>query len=429
MYRKRGWMDQLNGEGWGGFRSPQSESDEWRKRRNSFLMDLCLQAALYQKEVIHTTVERLISCVCVEEGEFLLNLFSHVKNYETQTGRNVLPALQPVYQSAPVVWIINLSERKSSLFLEVLKLQTVKKPVELTGWSDEESEVRSFLQCLPYISQLRFRSPQSESDEWRKRRNSFLMDLCLQAALYQKEDIHTTAKKLMLCVSAEKGEFLLNLFSHVKNYETQTGRNVLPALQPVYQSAPTVWIINLSERKSSLYLEVLKLQTVKKPVVLTGWSDEESEVRSFLQCLPYISQLRFRSPQSESDEWRKRWNSFLMDLCLQAALYQKEVTHTTVERLMSCVCVEEGEFLLDLFSHVKNYETQTGRNVLPALQPVYQSAPVVWIINLSERKSSLFLEVLKLQTEKTPVVLTGWSDEESEVRSFLQCLPYISQLR
>ncbi|KAL7841208.1 hypothetical protein SRHO_G00248990 [Serrasalmus rhombeus] len=91
-----------------------------------------------------------------EQREFLLDLFSHVKNYETQTGRNVLPALQPVYQSAPAEWIINLSERKSSLFLEVLKLQTVKKPVELTGWSDEESEVRSFLQCLPYISQLRW---------------------------------------------------------------------------------------------------------------------------------------------------------------------------------------------------------------------------------------------------------------------------------
>ncbi|KAL7841200.1 hypothetical protein SRHO_G00248910 [Serrasalmus rhombeus] len=89
-----------------------------------------------------------------EQREFLLDLFSHVKNYETQTGRNVLPALQPVYQSAPAVWIINLSERKSFLFLEVLKFQTVKKPVELWGWPDEESEVKSFLQCLPYISQL-----------------------------------------------------------------------------------------------------------------------------------------------------------------------------------------------------------------------------------------------------------------------------------
>ena len=87
--------------------------------------------------------------------DFLLDLCSHVKDYETQTGRSVLPALQPVYQSAPAVWRIKLSERKSSILLEVLKLQTEKKPVELIDWTDEESEVRGFLQCLPYISQLR----------------------------------------------------------------------------------------------------------------------------------------------------------------------------------------------------------------------------------------------------------------------------------
>ncbi|XP_058261027.1 uncharacterized protein LOC131362774 isoform X1 [Hemibagrus wyckioides] len=85
----------------------------------------------------------------------LLDLFSHVKQYESKTDRSVLPALLPVYRSLPAVWSIKLSERKVSLLLEVLKLQTQKKPVELIDWSDEESEVKSFLQCLPYISQLR----------------------------------------------------------------------------------------------------------------------------------------------------------------------------------------------------------------------------------------------------------------------------------
>ncbi|KAK7156807.1 hypothetical protein R3I94_006754 [Phoxinus phoxinus] len=51
-------------------------------------------------------------------------------------------------------WRINLSVRKSSVLLEVLRLQTEKKPVELIDWTHEESEVRGFLQCLPYISQL-----------------------------------------------------------------------------------------------------------------------------------------------------------------------------------------------------------------------------------------------------------------------------------
>ncbi|XP_051798531.1 uncharacterized protein LOC127531955 isoform X3 [Acanthochromis polyacanthus] len=88
------------------------------------------------------------------QSDFLLDLFSHVKDYESKTGLRVLPSLQSVFQSAPAVWSINLSERKTSILLEVLKLQSEKKEVELTGWSHEESEVRSFLQCLPYISLL-----------------------------------------------------------------------------------------------------------------------------------------------------------------------------------------------------------------------------------------------------------------------------------
>ncbi|KAI4888456.1 hypothetical protein NFI96_025943 [Prochilodus magdalenae] len=53
------------------------------------------------------------------------------------------------------MWSIDLRKRKPSIFLEALKFQTMKKPVELKGWSNEESEVRSFLQCLPYISKLK----------------------------------------------------------------------------------------------------------------------------------------------------------------------------------------------------------------------------------------------------------------------------------
>ncbi len=108
-------------------------------------------------------------------------------------------------------------------------------------------------------------------------------------------------------------------------------------------------------------------------------------------------------------------------------------------KLLTSVCTRSSEyewteifddtdFLLDLCSHVKNYDTQTGRSYLPALQSVFQS-PDEWIIDLSERKISVLLEVLKLQTEKKPVDLITCSEEEREVKSFLQCLPYISQLR
>ncbi len=130
----------------------------------------------------------------------------------------------------------------------------------------------------------------------------YLLNLCV-AAVETDKDTGTRFSTLLLSVCSYKtfpfnkdhvqSDFLLDLYSHVKkNYETQTGRSYLPALQSVFQS-PDVWIINLSERKISVLLEVLKLQTEKKTVDLRRCSEEEREVMSFLQCLPYISQLRY----------------------------------------------------------------------------------------------------------------------------------------
>ncbi len=138
---------------------------------------------------------------------------------------------------------------------------------------------------------------------------------------------------------------------------------------------------------------------------------------------------------------------YLLNLCIAAVDTDKN-TGTRFSTLLSSVCSYktfpfnkdeyddddyyinhyQREFLLDLYSHVMNYETQTGRSYLPALQSVFQS-PDVWIINFSERKISVLLEVLKLQTEKKTVDLIRCSEEEREVMSFLQCLTYISQLR
>ncbi|KAF3688342.1 hypothetical protein EXN66_Car004014 [Channa argus] len=385
---------------------------------------------------------------------YLLDLFSHVKDYETKTGLRVLPSLLSVFQSAPRVWSINLSERKTSILLEVLKLQPEKKPVELRGWSDEESEVRSFLQCLPYISRLSVRRWFNESDQPRIFVNLFcaaaereqqtgekILELLSSVCTYQTFPLDERYMSDDDVVTKHQSHFLLDLFSHVKDYETKTGLRVLPSLQSVFQSAPTVWSINLSERKTSILLEVLKLQPEKKPVKLTGWSDEESEVRSFLQCLPYISRLSFDLQSSDpSEETRIFVNLFC------AAAEREQQTGEKILELLSSVCTyqtfflderyffddndrkHQCDYLLDLFSHVKDYETKTGLRVLPSLQSVFQSAPTVWSIKLSERKTSILLEVLKLQPEKKPVKLTGWSDEESEVRSFLQCLPYISRL-
>ncbi|XP_042575293.1 uncharacterized protein LOC109097822 isoform X2 [Cyprinus carpio] len=423
---------------------------ETRMSAVRFLLDLCVGAVETDRDV-GTRFSTLLSSVCSYktfpfdednedydagvQSDFLLDLCSHVKNYEPQTGRNYLPALQSVFLS-PDEWFIDLSQRKISVLLEVLKLQTEKKSVKLRC-SEEESEVMSFLQCLQHISQLRFWDISAK--ETRMSAVRFLLNLCV-AAVETDRDVGTRFWTLLSSVCSYKtfpfeevavvqSDFLLDLYSHVKNYETHTGRNYLPALQSVFQS-PDEWIIDLSQRKISVLLEVLKLQTEKKSVKLRRCSEEESEVMSFLQCLPYISQLRFWVIYNK--ESRMSAVRLLLNLCV-AAVETDRYTGTRFSTLLSSVCSyktfpfdedvdQQSDFLLDLYSHVKNYETQT------ALQSVFQS-PDVWIIDLSERKSSVLLEVLKLQTEKKPVDLRRCSEEESEVMSFLQCLQHISQLR
>ncbi|XP_041925502.1 uncharacterized protein LOC121689616 isoform X1 [Alosa sapidissima] len=424
-------------------RFTEEELNEYPKGVFRFLLDLSVAAAVSDSATGQSFSELLCS-VCTfpfeeidrcadyyngSHNEFLLDLCSKVKDIEILKGRSLLPALRPFYQSAPAVWSIDLSKRKASLLLEVLKLQTQKKPVELRGWSDEESEVRSFLQCLPYISQLSCTPPQSEGmslEEWERSVKSFHLHLCLQTALYE----WTSVRTLMTLFSvSNEFDFLLDLYYYVRDYESQMGSSLIPALRPVYKFTLAVWSIDLSKRKASLLLEVLKLHTQKKPVELRGWSDEESEVRSFLQCLPYISQLSCTPPQSEGmslEEWERSVKSFHLHLCLQTALYE----WTSVRTLMTLFSVSnESDFLLDLYYYVRDYESQIGRSLIPALRPIYHFTLAVWSIDLSKRKASLLLEVLKLQTQKKPVELRGWSDEESDVSSFLQCLPYISQLR
>ncbi|XP_042071203.1 uncharacterized protein LOC102290299 isoform X23 [Haplochromis burtoni] len=417
------------------FSTTSSESSEAVR----FFGDLFCAAAEREQQTGEKKLE-LLSSVCTYKNlplqeiwcDFLMDLYY----YTMKTGLSVLPSLQSVFQSAPAVWSINLSERKTSILLEVLKLQPEKKQVELTGCSHEKSEVLSFLQCLPYISQLSF-SPSfllsSQTDltweeaEREQQPEEKILELLISVCR------HGTFPFNERCSCADC-DFLLDLFSHVKDCEAKTGLSVLPSLQSVF-SAPAVWFINLSERKTSILLEVLKLQPEKKQVELTGCSHEKSEVRSFLQCLPYISQLSFSSSFLRSTETNLKMGK----------AEREQQPGEKILKLLSSVCrygifhlnhtdddyeemEYEPDFLLDLYSHVKDCETKTGLSVLPSLQSVFQSAPAVWFINLSERKTSILLEILKVQSGKKQLKLRGCPHEESEVRNFLQCLPYISQL-
>ncbi|CAI5670272.1 unnamed protein product [Oreochromis niloticus] len=181
-------------------------------------------------------------------------------------------------------------------------------------------------------------------------------------------------------------------------------------------------------------------KSAKKVKVCLHWDHRTSDYQSvqdfLLQCLPKIHSLSFfQSSENLSDQTK-----FFMNLITGAAEREQQTGEKTLQRLSS-VCKYQTfifndsykdkrykcNILLDLYSNVKDYEIKTGLSVLPSLQSVLL-APAVWSIKLSERKTSILLEVLKLQPEKKQVELRGCSHEESEVRSLLQCLPYISQL-
>ncbi|MEQ2235141.1 hypothetical protein ILYODFUR_038603 [Ilyodon furcidens] len=129
---------------------------------------------------------------------------------------------------------------------------------------------------------------------------------------------------------------------------------------------------------------MLKLQSEKKPVKLMVCSHEESEVRSFLQCLPYISQLRSVFETSDNSKETR----FLVNLFCAAAAERDQQTGEKMLELLSSVYIFKAsplklkwcEFLLDIYS----YETKAGLSVLPS----------------SQRKSFILLEVMKLHSKQ-----------------------------
>ncbi|KAK5891040.1 hypothetical protein CgunFtcFv8_018334 [Champsocephalus gunnari] len=333
----------------------------------------------------------------------------------------------------------------------VTVLQKISLKVKIClHWEGENPDCHSLCEtlpeALPYVSSLSFkrtyRAPGLQDQERRyetlkRQEKKLFLDLCLKAATpIQGESVHNEVNNLISLFSFnyDMHNILLDLYQHVKSQESSA---VIQKLKPFFQSAPEVWIINLSERKTSILLEVLRLQPEKKHVELRGCSEEEGEVRTLLQCLPFISQLSSWFGLSGGVQ-------FFGTLFCAAAEREQQTGEKTLQ-LLSSVCTyptfplpriyddddekHQSGFLLDLYSHLKDYETETGLSVLPSLQSVLQSAPEVWTINLSKRKTSILLEVLRLQPEKKHVELRGCSEEEGEVRTLLQCLPFISQLR
>ncbi|PWA13827.1 hypothetical protein CCH79_00016929, partial [Gambusia affinis] len=256
-------------------------------QKNMFL-DLCFTTALHSKQKFHTVMPELVT-VCQIKTD-LVNTLVDLHQHAISRGLSTdFPTLRPVFQSTPADWLIDLSERKVSTLLEMLKLQSEKKKVELTGCSHDESEMRNLLQCLPYLSKLSFVAGPSESSE-----SIWFLEMLIRAAAEMKEQKGVNMLEL-LSVCTYKGtplqwkwcDFLLDLYSS----KTETGLTISSFISVLQSADPAIWFVYLSKTKASMLLDVLKLQSGKKQVNLTGCSHEEAEVRSFLQCLPYISQL------------------------------------------------------------------------------------------------------------------------------------------
>ncbi|XP_027866957.1 uncharacterized protein LOC114140869 isoform X12 [Xiphophorus couchianus] len=405
-----------------------------KDQKNMFL-DLCFTTALYSKQKFYTAMPELVR-VCQVKTD-LVNTLVDLHQHAISRGLSTdFPTLRPVFQSTPADWLIDLSERKASTLLEMLKLQSEKKKVELTGCSHDKSEMRNLLQCLPYLSKLSFVTEPTESSE-----SIWFLEKLICAAAEMKEQNGVNMLEL-LSVCTYRGtplqwkwcDFLLDLYSS----KTETGPT-FSSFTSVLQSAdPAIWFVKLSKTKASMLLDVLKLQSGKKQVNLTGCSHEEAEVRSFLHCLPYISRLSVVPLWSSSVEQTR----FLTRLFCAAAEKEKQTGEKMLEMLAS-VCRYEHfpfnnrsidetyrrNFLLDLYSQMNDCETETGLSLLPSIQSVFQSAPEIWTLDLSKIKTSILLEVMKLQPEKKQVKVTNWSYEEREVRNLIKCLPYISKFR
>ncbi|XP_023185399.1 uncharacterized protein LOC102226515 isoform X5 [Xiphophorus maculatus] len=405
-----------------------------KDQKNMFL-DLCFTTALYSKQKFYSAMPELVR-VCQVKTD-LVNTLVDLHQHAISRGLSTdFPTLRPVFQSTPADWLIDLSERKASTLLEMLKLQSEKKKVELTGFSHDKSEMRNLLQCLPYLSKLSFVTEPTESSE-----SIWFLEKLICAAAEMKEQNGVNMLEL-LSVCTYRGtplqwkwcDFLLDLYSS----KTETGPT-FSSFTSVLQSAdPAIWFVKLSKTKASMLLDVLKLQSGKKQVNLTGCSHEEAEVRSFLHCLPYISRLSVVPLWSSSVEQTR----FLTRLFCAAAEREKQTGEKILEMLAS-VCRYEHfpfnnrsidetyrrNFLLDLYSQMNDCETETGLSLLPSIQSVFQSAPEIWTLDLSKIKTSILLEVMKLQPEKKQVKVTNWSYEEHEVRNLIKCLPYISKFR
>lgn len=119
--------------------------------------DLYVQGAIYEMKTGQRCVRNLLSVFSnnqrenfEEQCKFLLNLQEQGKNMD------VLPVLQPVFYALPTTWVVQPSNPSMSLLFQTMEALNLKKPAELDNVTYTLSELKLFLQCMPYVTEMRW---------------------------------------------------------------------------------------------------------------------------------------------------------------------------------------------------------------------------------------------------------------------------------
>ncbi|XP_077084290.1 uncharacterized protein LOC143737167 [Siphateles boraxobius] len=259
--------------------------------------DLYVQGAIHEMKTGQRCVRSLLSVFIKNQREnfeeqckFLLKLHEHGKKMD------VLPVLQPVFYALPPSWVVQPSNSSVSLLFKTMEALNLKKPAELDSVTYSLSELKLFLQCTPYVTEMRFSAAFRQPKDIHKI-VKIVTDLFILASACGEEKLRSlsTACSYSTFPFAEDSKdmqsfFLLDLFTQLK--ESSSWKTALPELKSILMVAPAVWKVDLLKlEKTFALIELLKLQAITKPVELRNWSREREKLKIFLNCLPYISKL------------------------------------------------------------------------------------------------------------------------------------------
>ncbi|XP_045076454.1 uncharacterized protein LOC121560656 [Coregonus clupeaformis] len=240
-----------------------------------------------------------------------------------------------------------------------------------------EALSKTILDCLSHINKLRFtplEHQRGSPERLETEEKAVLLDLCLQAALDHRETFQRAVNTLLSLFSVyqtERYDILLDLYSHVKDYETQTCRTL--SFRP--------WWPEHSKRIK--FLVDLLSQAAE-------WEEQTGE-----KTLKLVSSVWTYSTFPFLSVDNSKQSDFLLDL-----FYPRRSDHS-----------KQIKFLVDLLSQAAEWEEQTGEKTLKLVSSMwtYSTFP------FSDDEDDDDYENKEYQCDFL-------------LDLFLQCLPYISQL-